>query len=354
MIVVARIPRECLSACRLLPLALLAAACSHQNEISSAPLPLPAQADTDASAPLSAQAHLDRAVSLLQRGASVEATQELKACLATNPDSKSAKFLLAQIQTPVAELYPGDSFTIVLGRKDTLSGLAATWLGDPLAFYGLARYNGIAAAGHVVSGQRIRIPKIAAAAPPMLRTETSVAVAAPPAVSPPPPPRGAPPANLASFAAAVKAGHFIDAAHAAEAGNLTPGKIPAAMLANAYFRAAAAEKSSDAGSADVHARKAGELYLKTLRNFAQSRAAFLLALSVQGNDAAAQAGLDAATEKLAAEYFRRGLIAFQHQDLDAAIAAWDRELVLKPADHDAQLNRAQAVQLKANLQKLRG
>jgi lipoprotein NlpI len=47
------------------------------------------------------------------------------------------------------------------------------------------------------------------------------------------------------------------------------------------------------------------------------------------------------------------MIAFQRQDLDGAIAAWDKVLALDPDHKDAQLNRAQALKLKENLKKLR-
>jgi lipoprotein NlpI len=52
-------------------------------------------------------------------------------------------------------------------------------------------------------------------------------------------------------------------------------------------------------------------------------------------------------------YYRNGVAAFQRQDLDGAIAAWDKVLALDPNHKNAQLNRAQAVELKQNLQRLR-
>ena len=52
-------------------------------------------------------------------------------------------------------------------------------------------------------------------------------------------------------------------------------------------------------------------------------------------------------------YYERGLVAFQHQDLNTAIADWDKVLAIDPNHKDAQLSRAQAVRLKNNLAKLR-
>ena len=52
-------------------------------------------------------------------------------------------------------------------------------------------------------------------------------------------------------------------------------------------------------------------------------------------------------------HYRAGLTAFQRQDLDGAIAAWDRVLAIDPEHRNAQLQKAQALELKANLQRLR-
>jgi hypothetical protein len=53
-------------------------------------------------------------------------------------------------------------------------------------------------------------------------------------------------------------------------------------------------------------------------------------------------------------YYRTGVTAFQRQDLAGAIAAWDRTLALDPTHKGAQLSRAQALEMQANLEKLRG
>jgi len=67
----------------------------------------------------------------------------------------------------------------------------------------------------------------------------------------------------------------------------------------------------------------------------------------------AVANSPATQHKLAEEYYQRGLAAFQRQDLDAAIANWDKTLAIDPKFANAQLERAQAIRLKNNLAKLR-
>ena len=54
-------------------------------------------------------------------------------------------------------------FTVELAKDESLSSIAKTYLADPLLFYALARYNGIALPGKVNAGQVIKIPKTASA-----------------------------------------------------------------------------------------------------------------------------------------------------------------------------------------------
>jgi len=355
------------------PILFLAAGCAH-DPLASATAPATEQPTvtqtTSAAEPtrgLSFKNRLNFAVNLLEKGDSERADLELKACLAEVPDSKAARLLLAEIETPLSDLYPKANFSVTLGKNGTLSGLAATYLGDPLAFYGLARYNSIAAPGKIVAGQRIRIPSTTAARTARtghIRTAEldDVADQQPanllPDALPAPSAQAAkaqlPLDPLREFKTAIARGQFSDAAKAADAGNIGPGNGRAALLADTYMRAAAAEQKSDADAAGAHARKAGEIYLKALRQPEKARQAFQMALSLVPSDAIASSRLALANEQIADKYYRRGMTAFQHQDLDGAISAWNEVLSIDPNYRDAQLNRAQAIQLKANLQKLRG
>jgi len=351
-------------------LLLFAAGCAHDEQAATGSADVESQSLTAAGSEatptpgISAHERLDLAVTLLQKGDAAHAEVELKSYLSQVPDSKSAKLLLSEIETPISNLYPKENFAVTLGKNDTLSGLAANYLGDPLAFYGLARYNNIAAPGKIVAGQQIRIPKTSAAIAAQADRDpaskvasatslplrlTSSADETAPATEPP---RAAAPDPWNDFKLAVAAGRFVDAAKAAD--NLQAGSGQAPALAETWLRAAALEQSVDPASAAAHAAKAGNLYLKALKNPDKARAAFQLALSAVPSDAAAQSGLRQANARIAGEYYRRGLVAFQHQDLDGAIAAWNKVLAVDPENRDAQLNRAQALQLKANLQKLRG
>jgi len=205
--------------------------------------------------PTSTAEQFQHALELLQQGNAQGADAELHTYLKSVPESTAASYLISQIETPLAKLFPPGSFSVRLAKNDTLSSLARAYLGNSLAFYGLARFNAITVPSKVGEGQSIRIPKTLEAMQARARATATVAVSQPPAVI------------------------------------ATP---------------------SDAVA----------------------------------NSAATQ-------HKIANEYYQKGLLAFQHQDLNAAIADWDKTLAIDPNFANAQLNRAQAIRLKNNLAKLR-
>jgi tetratricopeptide (TPR) repeat protein len=220
------------------------AACSTANKPAAPVVPVMTATPAD---------HLDHAVALLQQGNAKDAEVELHAALTQDPDNKEAQFLMAQIETPVPGLFPAKSFPLKLMKDDSLASVARTYLGDPLAFYGLARFNNIAVPQSVVRGQTIRIPK-----------------------------------------------------------------TPEALAALARRNAPAPVQAATDTPAPVAIKPSPE-----------------------------------SQHKMALEYYRRGVIAFQHQDLEVAIGFWDKCLAIEPDNTEAQLNRVQAIHLKDNLAKLR-
>jgi tetratricopeptide (TPR) repeat protein len=247
--------------------ALLAAGCTTLDSarLASTPAAEPASAAQTppklpaaqaASKPAPSPAHrLDLAVTLLEKGDSELAKTELKKLLAEAPDNQQAVFLMRQIDTPLVALYPQRSFAVKLAPDGSLSELAQTYLGNPLAFYGLARLNAIPVPANVKVGRIIRIPG----------TETALAARA----------------RLRKHASAP------------DTTALTPK--PRTVMPGPR-----------------------------------------------------------AEKELADRYYKDGLIAFQRQDLDGAIAAWNKALTIDPGYKDAALNRAEALRLKANLKKMGG
>jgi tetratricopeptide (TPR) repeat protein len=262
---------------------------------------------------------------------------------------------------------------VQLGANETLSSLSGIYLGDVLGFYGLARYNGIENPSRVAVGQMIRIPRTPAAlaaqmaranapaaqaslAPPMTPTMPLV-LAPPPSAAPPvaaPPPRPAPARDpWVSIRENVTAGRFDAAIRDAETARVTPDRIQAVILASAYVGNAKAVRMSNAMQAAAQALRAGQLYLETANRPEDAIEPLELAVMLSPMDGRAQMLLSTAKTRTTDLYYRNGVAAFQRQDLDGAIAAWDKVLALDPNHKNAQLNRAQAVELKQNLQRLR-
>ena len=346
----------------------------------TAPVPLPAAPPPVAPmmAPMltptpgiAARERFQVAINALQQGDSPRAAVELRAYLAEVPNSTPARNLLTQIETPIEMLYPAENFNVQLLQAETLSSLAGIYLGDVLGFYGLARYNGIENPSRVAVGQTIRIPRtpatlaaqanrasMASMQMPMPPMPPPPAAAPPPppvvASAPPPPVRPAPPRDpWVSIRENVTAGRFDAAIKDAETARVTPNGAQAVVLASAYAGNARAIQATNATESAAHAVRAGQLYLETANRPADAIAPLELAVMLTPMDNRAVTMLATAKGRVSEAYYRDGVAAFQRQDLDNAIAAWDRALAVDPNHRNAQLNRAQAIELKQNLQRLK-
>jgi hypothetical protein len=106
------------------------------------------------------------AVELLNHNHPDKARAELKAVVAVSPTNAAAIQLMRDMdQDPVAALGQ-QSFDYTVRPRETLMTLAGRFLGDPLKFYLLARYNAIAAPADVTAGQVVKIPGLPRKAPP--------------------------------------------------------------------------------------------------------------------------------------------------------------------------------------------
>jgi tetratricopeptide (TPR) repeat protein len=150
----------------------------------------------------------------------------------------------------------------------------------------------------------------------------------------------------------VMAGRFEAAIRTAEGSMVNPDRIQAAVLAQAYAGNAKAVRDMNAMEAAAQAIRAGRLYLDPANRPEDAIAPLQLAVEINSGDMDAQMLLGTAKARAADGYYRSGLVAFQRQDLDGAITAWDKALAIQPDHKNAQLNRAQAIELKENLQKL--
>ncbi len=258
---------------------------------------------TPAQAKAQAQRLAIDSVDLLQNGDEAGARAKLEQAQALDPSNDLARKLMDQVKADPQKELGSVSFRYTVQRDDSMSKLAAQYLGDRFRFYILARYNEIPNPSKLAAGQVIKIPGRApapgAANAPAARTPAVAPVVAEPA----------PPEEAAKIAS-------VDSA--------TPRNASAALM----------QQGQDL-------QKAGNLEgaYEAFREAAQRD---------PGNrDAALQR--DATRTALARRYERDATQAFQRQNLDEAITKWDRVLALEPGNQKAKLERERALDLRKRM-----
>jgi hypothetical protein len=99
-----------------------------------------------------------KALALLQNGDAAGARKILAAVLDRQPGDAVARSLVKQIDEAPATLLGSESFAYTARDGDTFSSLAQRYLGDPMLFYALARYNGVAVPAALTKGTPLHIP----------------------------------------------------------------------------------------------------------------------------------------------------------------------------------------------------
>jgi len=138
----------------LAPLAVLIALCGCANTPTTSPV----QSKAVSAVPDSGGADLSLALGLLYKGDAVGARKLLVRVLKSRPGDGTAASLLRQIDTAPEALLGTESFAYTTHPDDSLSSLAERFLGDPVLFYALARYNHIETPGALEPGRVLRIP----------------------------------------------------------------------------------------------------------------------------------------------------------------------------------------------------
>jgi len=99
-----------------------------------------------------------RGLDALQDGDEDAARPLLQQALVLDPGHKNAAILLSQMGVDPVDMLGKEKFAYKVQPGDTLSRIARRFLGEPLKFYVLARYNGIRSADRLEAGQIINIP----------------------------------------------------------------------------------------------------------------------------------------------------------------------------------------------------
>jgi tetratricopeptide (TPR) repeat protein len=256
----------------------------------TAPATPPAPAVDPAIARPQAQKLALEAVDQLQNGDEVAARATLERALALDASNDLAKKLLDQVRADAQKELGTVFFRYTVQKDDTLSKLAQQYLGDRYRFYVLAKYNDISNPSRLAAGQVIRLPGRGPlpAAPPPAAAEPAPKVAEP---EPKPPARD-------DIADLLQKGSELE-----KAGNVEGAYL---VYVDALQRAP--------GNAEATKRR------------------------------------DATRTNLIRTLDREATQAFQRQNLDLAIAKWDRVLEIDPANRKARLERDRAADLKKRMQ----
>jgi tetratricopeptide (TPR) repeat protein len=233
------------------------------------------------------------AMGLLEAGREDEARIELQRALAQDPNNKLALNFKRQVEADPLAALGRESFSYTVRPNESLSMIAGRFLGDIYAFYILARYNNIAVPRQVAGGQTLRIPGKAPAVVRESPRAEPVTSATTPTVAVP-----APPPEPSAGERALRAGEEAE----------RRGALDEAF--DHYARAASLNERS-AGAKMEHLRK-----------------------------------------QLVQRHSLSARTAFAKQDLDAAIRAWERVLVVDPGNDTAKLERQRALALKEKAKKL--
>ncbi len=268
-------------------------------EAAPAP-PVPAAPAAPELSPAQAKAQAQKlaleAVDHLQNGDEAGARQVLATALGLDPANDIARKMQEQINADAQKELGTAFFRYTVQRDDSLSKLAQQYLGDRLRFYILAKYNDMANPSRLAAGQVIKIPGKAPAAPP-----ASARTPAGAAESPEPAP------GTAAVAPAADGG----------------GELAALMQKGRRLQAGGDLQGAYAAFSEAVLRAPGN------------------------RDAIIQR--DAARAALVRSYDREATQAFQRQNLDLAIARWDRVLELDPGNQKARLERERAIELKKRM-----
>lgn len=289
-------------------LAVVLAGCAAQ---SAREAEAPAQARPPASLPAESAARpaagapaqdIATIVAMLEDGRMSEGREALRVLLAREPGNALARSLVRQLDSDPVALLGAEHQPYTVRAGDTLGGLAARHLGDSSLFVALARYNNISRPRLLAVGQTLKIPRRGALAPPSA-TPTLPAAGngeARPAVPPP----------AAADGAAQRWQQRVDA------------ELAAGQYAAAGDSIARARREAPAGGA-------WEAWLRD----AERRRSELGRSQV-------------------AAYHEAAVVHFRNQQLDEAIALWDRALAIDPGFQPALGYRVRALELKRRLQEL--
>jgi tetratricopeptide (TPR) repeat protein len=229
-----------------------------------------------------------QAVDQLQGGDDIGARTTLEQALRLDPNNDLAKNLQSQINADAQRELGSVFFRYTVQPGESLSRLAQQYMGDRFRFWILAKYNDISNPSRLAAGQVIKIPgRQPATPPPVVATE------------PPPAPKAP-----------------------------EPEAAPPEAVAEALKRGAAQERAN---------------------NLEAAYATYVDVVARYPSNSEAVKKRDTTKASLIRSLDREASQAFQRQNLDLAIAKWDRILELDANNRKARLERERALDLKKRM-----
>ena len=292
-------------------------------------------------------------VEQLELGRLDEAETALNTLVAAEPRNAPARNLLRQLTNDPVTLLGAEHTLYTVQPGDTLGELASRHLGDPLGFVALARYNDISRPRALRAGQTLKIP----AARRMGGADTAAASTTAEAAAPAAVASGTDGSARMTQAAVGDdpAGIFRERIETA----LAAGRVDAALADVARAQASSPQGGQWDDWLEPLARRTraldhqrrGEALLQQGRN-ADAFAAFKQAIELEPGLASAQRHLAGLRPALVAEHHEAAVVLFRNQQLDEAVALWDRALELDPGFEPARGYRMRALELKRRLEDL--
>ncbi|MFC4763003.1 LysM peptidoglycan-binding domain-containing protein [Dyella koreensis] len=237
----------------------------------------------------------------LQQGHYAVGEKALRQYLRQHPGDRSAQGMLRQLTSDPAQMLGSSSRTYVAQSGDSYSSLAARYLGDANLFLVLARYNGSTNPSLLRAGQTLRLPASAK--------------------------------NVASQGLVADSG-----SEASSDDTLIVRPSAVSDTESPTAKAARLQKESVA--------------LSSQGQKAQALARLGEALSLDPKLKPSGSEASSLRTQLLSSYHERAIVLYRDQQLDPAIALWDRVLAIDPSYEPATVYRARALELKKRLTQL--
>ncbi|MEK6750381.1 MAG: LysM peptidoglycan-binding domain-containing protein [Pseudomonadota bacterium] len=298
------------------------------------PAPAPAAPVKPAEAPLAAlvkgynspKDYVRDAVQSLQVGDVDAAREDVRAALKLDPSYANAKSLLQQIDGDAVAMLGPKNFEYEIKAGDSLSSVAKRYLGDPLRFHILAKYNGVDNPSRLNVGQKIKVPG----------EQRGVEVA-----RVEPKPRSTPQAQLNGAQVITKAKRLADEGKYSKAAELLEGELENGELDD--------EEPVQDALVTIYIKQSD--VLKRDNKITAAQKVLQKAAILQPTNAKVAAKIDAMKVQVADvdKLYKDAYSAYRRQKLDDAIKGFDKVLEIDPHHELAKLYRARAAQLTERL-----